>query len=87
MLPFLCFFIAQRAVKSWIAENCLEKLIFGPDNKNVIDLICFIDFLSKIFHHKNRKNLVFKFKKKVLFIIIIIIVSRHITLYMLKLHD
>ena len=61
------FFIAQRAVKAWIIENCVEKMTFGQDNTNFIDLMCFIDFLSKIFHQKIRKNLVFKFKKKVLF--------------------
>ena len=41
-----CFFIAQRAVKAWIIENCPEKMNCGQVNTNFIDLMYFIDFLK-----------------------------------------
>ena len=50
------FFIAQRAVKAWIIENCLDKMIFSQDNTNFIDLMCFIDFLSEICHQHNQEK-------------------------------
>ena len=36
------FFIAQRAVKAWIIENCPEKMNCGLVNNNFIDLIDFL---------------------------------------------
>ena len=42
-------FISQRAVKAWMIEHSLEKMVFGQVNTNFIDFIVFIDFLQEIF--------------------------------------
>ena len=41
-----------------------SRNIFGQVNPNFIDLICFIDFLFKIFHQQNQEKSSFQFKKK-----------------------
>ena len=33
------FFIAQRAVKAWITENCQKNMKYGQLNANFIDFL------------------------------------------------